>query len=259
MPAEISFTEGAEDVLLSDMLSQIAQNTVFTKDDEIIASDEAIADVKLYYMNNDTKTEITQEVLQELQAGKYTVTAEYHGTEFAGENIILTVTAPVSGHVITINNIELEQADNAEWDWAACARMVANSRCDREGLGESSVSQEDVVVEIYSGMSAYADYNPDDLLMVLERVNRVKAAKAAVFVYGTDNSYKAKTVLMDEEVFASTLGEGKVVIMLLTSISEQNNMEKARYVILTGIDTANHKYQIFDPIDEHMDRKWFDI
>lgn len=147
--------------------------------------------------------------------------------------------APVEDKV-EITNISFVEAINYEWDWAACAEMVANSRLAREGRELSTKSQFDAVSDILGDLE-------------LERVNLQKAAKAAVYFYtnGSQSGYSFVSsnniTTNNAQKFKNLISQGKAVILQLASPSNPTDMSLARYVVLCGVNMTNATYRIIDP------------
>lgn len=163
--------------------------------------------------------------------------------------------------MIELSTIPTVESYNTEWDWSVCAEIVAKSRLAREGSPAPTVDSLDAVGAIYATL--HSDASEDELYEILERVNLANTAKAARFIYTSGSTggltFMQKNIINNEASFAESLGQGKATIMLLTSISEPSNLEKARYVVICGIDTINHKYKIIDPAASDMSPSWYDI
>lgn len=89
-PVSLTATAGGVNMQLL-LLAMTASSMSFYDNGTSVNAQTAMANLKLYYIDNDVKTELTQEALDSLGVGVYNLTAEYYGVQATGETITLTV------------------------------------------------------------------------------------------------------------------------------------------------------------------------
>lgn len=224
-------------------LDQVVQQMMVTatvyRETQTLSSAKVRQNTKLYYSNGGTKTELTADAINGLEEGEYSITAEVYGTAATGGTITLAVAGgskPPVGDIVELNTVQVESVLNPLWDWAACAKMTANSRLSREG---SPLNVTNVVNAINSAFgTAYLQ----------KRGTLQETAQMANYLYcGDKNSYNfmesAVSIEGAENVFADALREGKAMIANLTSTDNTNS----RYILVCGVNTTEHTFKIIDP------------
>ena len=237
-----SYSENDTVTSLDGFLSEIMDKTTCYLGTTEVADNTALNNIALYYMNGTVKTPLTADVVNQLLPGTYTVTVEYNGVIATGGTVTLTITDAPTGTVIELNNITIETVTNSNWDWAACAKMIANNRLLREGSAATTKTVPQALVAIKGAANLNA------------RGTLSETASAADFFYtngetGTLNFYETTINVSGAEVaLLSYLNSGQAVALLLTSTTDTTDYSLARYVVLCGINTGTHMYKIMDPV-----------
>ena len=168
--------------------------------------------------------------------------AKYQDVVVTGGTINLEVSAAQSeDNIIMLDNLPLESVTNASWDWAATARILANTRLLREGTQQTTYTVQQAIMAVKTG--GYTTRG------TIEEV-----VKAANYFYsgGSQDTYNfindTISVSTAENTLANALQSGQTVIMQLTSISNPTDVGSMRYIILCGINLTTHEYIVFDPV-----------
>lgn len=212
--------------------------------DTVISSSQARSNVKLYYMNGSTKTELTAAIVNGLAAGSYNIIVEFYGVAATGGTVTLNKVAAVAGEVVELPAVTIPNITQAKafWDWAACAQMSANLRLQREGAAASSITYAKAILKV-KGTS-----------QMNSRGTLEETARAADYIYTGDNeeSYNfVDNVVSEQECETYCKGEldaGKAVIIMLTSKTTPTDLTLARYLLIVGVNTGDHTYKIIDPV-----------
>ncbi len=205
---------------------------------ETVADTDAVDDVDLYY--NDAI--LTADIVNSLSVGTYTIVPKYNGVAATGGTVVLNVISnPSQEQVIMLANVPTEHVNMDVLDWAAVARIVANTRLMREGPAQTSYSVQQAVMAVKS-----SGYN---IRGTIEEV-----VKAANYFYsgGSQDTYNfinnSVDVTTAEYTLSNALSDGQSVVMQLTSISNPADLTAMRYVVLCGINLTTHEYIVFDPV-----------
>ena len=228
-----------DNITSTDTLIDELMNSLTCYINGVAVSDEiASADVKLYY--NDS--ELTPAMINVMAAGTYPLVAKYQDVVVTGGTINLEVSAAQSeDNIIMLDNLPLESVTNASWDWAATARILANTRLLREGTQQTTYTVQQAIMAVKTG--GYTTRG------TIEEV-----VKAANYFYsgGSQDTYNfindTISVSTAENTLANALQSGQTVIMQLTSISNPTDVGSMRYIILCGINLTTHEYIVFDPV-----------
>ena len=228
-----------DSITSTDTLIDELMNSLTCYINGVAVSDEiASADVKLYY--NDS--ELTPAMINVMAAGTYPLVAKYQDVVVTGGTINLEVSAAQSeDNIIMLDNLPLESVTNASWDWAATARILANTRLLREGTQQTTYTVQQAIMAVKTG--GYTTRG------TIEEV-----VKAANYFYsgGSQDTYNfindTISVSTAENTLANALQSGQTVIMQLTSISNPTDVGSMRYIILCGINLTTHEYIVFDPV-----------
>ena len=200
--------------------------------------EEVTDNSQLFVMNGSNKLPFTAETLASLPNGTYTVIMEFFGKASTGQPITLTVTgsSASAGDTVVLNTVIMEPNANANWHWAACAKMMANSRLRREGSAVSTLS-------LAQGINgAFGSSH-------LTRVGDIEdtAQLASYFYCGNKESYNFinGTVSLDgfEQSVLGVLKTGQAIIAKLENASSGS----VKYVVIYGVNTGTHQYKIMDP------------
>ena len=228
-----------------DALKDIVMAKLTCKNgDTVISSSQARSNVKLYYMNGSTKTELTAAIVNGLAAGSYNIIVEFYGVAATGGTVTLNKVATVAGEVIELPAVTIPNITQAKafWDWAACAQMSANLRLQREGAAASSITYAKAILKV-KGTN-----------QMNSRGTLEETARAADYIYTGDNeeSYNfVDNVVSEQECETYCKGEldaGKAVIIMLTSKTTPTDLTLARYLLIVGVNTGDHTYKIIDPV-----------
>ena len=204
---------------------------------------------KLYIMDGSTKKDLTAANVAALSNGTYNIIMEFFGKAATGSSITLTVTGnstPVTGEEVVLTTISLETAANPNWYWAACAKMVANSRLTREGSPTSTLAPQ------------VAIKNAFDKTEYLTRVGTIEeTAQLASYFYsgnvdGLNFIASAVSMVGIENTMLSTLKRGEAIIARL----ENSNATTVKYIVIYGVNTGTHQYKVMDPEGSFND--WID-
>ena len=222
---------------LSAILNTIMESMNCTFNGVSVDDATAVADVELYY-NGEI---LTTAIVNSLSAGTYTIVPKYHDVTATGGTVTLTIENPPAGTVVNLSGVTLETVTNANWDWTACAKMAANVRLSRESSAATTKSVGQAIIAVKGSSN------------INVRGNISETANAANFFYtnGSLDTYNFYESTINESgaenVLLSKLQNGEAVILLLTSATNPTSYESARYLLLTGINTGNHTYTVFDP------------
>lgn len=154
-----------------------------------------------------------------------------------------------SDSVIELTTVTNESVMSSTWDWVGAARMVANSRLTREGSALTTKTVFDALIDLNSDYSS--------------RGTLAETAEAANYFYtngeSTDGAYFIPMnvdLSTAENTLFNSLSQGKAVILHLTSATSPEDMSKARYLVLYGINKENHTYKIMDPTATDSTGTW---
>lgn len=193
---------------------------------------------ELFVMNGSNKLPFTAETLASLPNGTYTVIMEFFGKASIGQPITLTVTgnSVTEGETVVLNTVIMEPNSNANWHWAACAKMMANSRLRREGSAVSTLS-------LAQGINGAFGSSHLTSIGDIEET----AQLASYFYCGNKESYNFinGTVSLDgfEQSVLGVLKTGQAIIAKLENASSGS----VKYVVIYGVNTGMHQYKIMDP------------
>ena len=233
--AAFNYTVG-DTVDINEYISTVASKLSCTVNNTAVASSEIAKDVKLYYTSGTTKTELTASNIATMSAGNYTLTAEYRGEEVTGGTITLTVEEAISGDIVELSTVIMETTPNPNWYWAACAKMIADSRLRREGGTPTSTT-------LAAGIMAA---HGSSMLTSVGDIAQT-AQLASYFYCGNKDSFNfiESTVSINgfETGMLSALNAGQAVIALL----ENTATATKKYIVIYGINTGTHQYKIMDP------------
>ncbi len=201
----------------------------------------------LFIMNNSNKLAMTAENLASLPNGTYSVTLEFFGIEATGESITLAVTGSsvAAGTIVELTTVTMENTTNVNWYWAACAKMIANSRLTREGSPVSLLSLPAAINGAFG-----ASY--------LSKIGTIEetAQLASYFYNGNKDGYSFinSEISMNgiENSILAELNAGKAILAKLSS----SDNATVKYIIIYGINTGTHQYKIMDP--EGAVNTWID-
>lgn len=193
---------------------------------------------ELFIMDESNKLPLTDANLASLANGTYNIVMEFFGVPANGETVTLTVTGNSGsvGNETVLSTVTMETAANPKWYWAACAKMIANSRLRREGTAVSTLTLPAGINGAFG--STY-----------LTRVGSLAetAQLASYFYCGNKDSYNfiESEISMTgiEESISATLQSGQAIIAKL----EDSTADTIKYVIIYGVNTSTHKYKIMDP------------
>ena len=223
---------------LAAMKNSLMANMTCKLDGTVVETATAINDVELYYNNS----VLTPQVVNSLSEGSYTLTAKYKGAAATGGTITLTVsTAASEDEIIMLQNMPHESVTNSNWDWAAAAKILANTRLLREGSAQSTRTIAQAIRAVKT--SGYTTRG------TIEEV-----VQAANYFYSdgsldTDNFINDAIVVSSaENTLSNALRSGQTVIMQLTSVNDPADLTAMRYIVLCGINLTKHEYIIYDPI-----------
>lgn len=185
-----------------------------------------------------SKLPFTADTLASLPNGTYTVIMEFFGKASIGQPITLTVTgnSVTEGETVVLNTVIMEPNSNANWHWAACAKMMANSRLRREGSAVSTLS-------LAQGINGAFGSSHLTSIGDIEET----AQLASYFYCGNKESYNFinGTVSLDgfEQSVLGVLKTGQAIIAKL----ENTSSGSVKYVVIYGVNTGTHQYKIMDP------------
>lgn len=228
-----------ETITMEELKNEVMAHLTCYLNETIVPEATALDDVELYY--NDVI--LTPDVINTLSQGTYNITVKYKDVAATGGSVTLTVNTGSSGdEIVIIENLPIESVTTQSWDWAAAAKILANTRLLREGETLSTVKVAQGVKAVKT--SGYTTRG------TIEEV-----VKAANYFYSggsvdTDNFINdivdASTA---ERTLASSIEMGQAVVMQLTSISNPNDLSMMRYVVLYGVNLTKHEYMVYDPIE----------
>lgn len=230
---------------LEECLDQLTANMTVTaevyRDTKTLESAQVKKNTKLYYTADGAETELTDEAIQGLTAGEYPITAKVYGSTVYGGTIALTIAGsveppPVTGDAVELDTVQVESVLLPFWDWAACAKMMANSRLTREGQPVNTEVVKQAIVSVWGKTEINKRRSIEDT-----------AHMANYFYCGeleSDNFYNSDVLLEGaENVFADAVRNGEAIIAYLAG----TDIETSRYVLICGVDTTAHRYKIIDP------------
>ncbi len=247
MTQNVEVSENVGEATLSGLMQTIASNTTFKLDNNVVPTATAINDLVIYYNN----AELTETALSALTAGTYTLTAKYNGVDLTGGTITLTLVASQSSNEPIELTFTEEYAPVEEWDWVACAKIIANYRRVREESTPTNLDVLDGLVFLYT--SKDSTLTEDDCYENFERVSLADVAKTARYFYtdGTSSSgisFFYNSVANIEQYINSMLTQDKLCVMYLqSSLDSGTDMTNGRYVVVCGEDTEEEQYKIYDP------------
>ncbi len=259
----VSLSKTTTDETTVDTLKeQIAQNTTFTLNSATVPAATALADTDLYYISGTDEILLTDTELNSLTAGSYNLIFKYNGILATGGTITLTVSEPAETTVVEVAIPSLGALSTASWDWARCAKIIANVKRVGDGLEESTVTDRTIAIEIYRLL--YPDLSNIQLAAKREKLDLFTITYAAEYVYdGTisDEVLPEKFIETDnlayynENTFYNMIASGKVAILYLQSISNPTSYDAGKYVVICGVDKTDHEYKIYDPVMNTSD--WY--
>lgn len=180
----------------------------------------------------------------QIEAGKaYFITVSSTSTigydPYAQYTIKTSLTRNSSGSGSKVENTKVKntKSDLANWDWMVCARQMAEILSSKT----SGLSDDEVAEKLGTDL--------DDTV----RVALSKVQNAACYFYSNGSSstspFKRVTSLtgVNEGTFYDLIDASHVVTLQLRNSSATSDYSQYRYVLLCGVDTANHKFKIQDP------------
>ncbi len=234
----LTHTVGETITSLDDFLATVMDKLTCKDGSAVIEDSVAVNDVVLYYNNS----ALTVETVNGMSAGNYNIVVKYKDVEATGGTITLNVTSPATGVIIELTNVTMEPVTNPVWDWAACAKMIANARLSREGLSATTqtVPMSIVAVKGTGGIG------------IRGTVSETALAANYFYTNGNKDSFNFYDSAIDangiENALKESLEDGKASVILLTSATAPTDYSGARYVVLCGINTITHEYKIMDPV-----------
>lgn len=223
---------------LDAMYSAVMENLTCYINGEAVSDADALEDVMLYY--NDT--ELTPSMVSVMGANSYSLTVKYRDVEATGGSVTLVVeTTQSEDDIVMLENIPSENVTNPVWDWAAVARMMANTRLLREGSSQTTKTIPNAIMQIKPGALTTRGSGSD-------------VAQAANYFYsnGSVDTYNFINDVVDVATAESTLynaiDDGQMVVMQLTSVTAPEDVSAMRYIALCGVNATDHTYFIYDPI-----------
>jgi len=160
-----------------------------------------------------------------------------------GGTVTLIVSEPQTDEIAEINMSTPFQA-TFNYDALQCAKSLADYALSLNGLPASTYSIADAMNVFSAELAASGN----------SRLNLSQTHRAAELFYsnGTNqdiNIFIASDVpdFTTEEVLYEMLAAGYPVLLQLADVTDADNTEKMRYLIITGVNKTAHQLRIYDP------------
>ena len=243
----LSHTVGNDITDIATLKNTVMESLTCYNSGEAVVDATALANVKLY----SGETELTAEVVNGLASGEYPITVKYYDSVATGATVTLSVSNAVTGTLVELENVSVENVTNIAWDWVSCAKAIANKRLYEESLIDSTKPSATIKTIAQALLAIKA--TPANFSV---RGSLEETASAADYFYtngtiGTYNFYGSTITISSglENALLSYLQNEQPVALMLTSKTTPTDVSLARYVVLVGINTGTHQLKILDPME----------